>query len=202
MIPKLFGLIGIGAIAACLAMPAMAQSTRIRGQITSVDGATLKVKSRSGTDITVRLAGDARISSVTKATLSDIKPDMYVGCAALAQADGTLKALEVHIFPTTMRGAGEGSRPFDLEPGSSMTNGAISGSAVATNGSSFTISYAGGAQTVVVTPDTPIVLLGPGSPEDLKAGAGIIVFSATPAADGVMEAKSITVGRNGVNPPM
>jgi hypothetical protein len=196
------GLIAIAAMAACLAVPVLAQSTRIRGEITRVDGDKLTIKSRGGAEIALRLAGDARIASVTKASLADIKPDTYVGCAALPQADGTLRALEVHIFPATMRGVGDGSRPFDLEPGSTMTNGAITGSAAAASGSTFTITYGGGAKTVVVTPETPIVLLGTGARDDLKTGAGVVVFNAAPAADGVLEAKSVTVGRNGVNPPM
>jgi hypothetical protein len=185
-----------------LVMPAAAQAQRIRGEISKVDGAVLTIKTRGGTQETVRLAAGANVAAVEKASLADIKPDSYVGCAALPEADGTLKALEVHIFPPTMRGVGEGSRPFDLEPGSSMTNGAISGSATAASGSTFQISYAGGVKTVVVTPSTPIVTMTGGSLADVKPGVGIVVFGSMPAADGVRETKAVVVGRNGTNPPM
>lgn len=182
-------------------LPAMAQGI-IRGEIAKIDGSVLTIKTRGGQDVTVRLAEGAAVAVVEKATLADIKPDAWVGAAALPQADGTLKALEVHIFPASMRGVGAGTRAFDLEPGSTMTNGAISGSVAGTHGPALTISYPDGNKTVVVPPNVPIVSLAPGSAADLKLGAGIDVYGAAKAADGVLEAKRVTVGKDGVNPPM
>ena len=79
-----------------------------------------------GGEKTLRLAPDATVVRARAASLADVKPGLFVGVAALPGGDGAeLKALEVHIFPELMRGVGEGFRPFDLAPGSSMTNGAV-----------------------------------------------------------------------------
>ena len=109
--------------------PALAQSAPpriIRGEIVSVDGANLAVRTRSGESISVHLKEGQTVTAIIPAQLSDIKPGVFVGAAAMPAADGTLTALEVHIFPEAQRGTGEGFRPFDLAPGSSMTNANIS----------------------------------------------------------------------------
>ncbi len=103
-----------------------AQNVRLRGTIDSVSGDTLVVHTRSGETATVHLKQPAHIAALVKADLADIKPGLFIGAAAEPGPDGALKALEVHIFPESMRGTGEGFRPVDLTPKSSMTNGNIS----------------------------------------------------------------------------
>ena len=115
--------------------------------------------------------------------------------------DGVLQALEVHIFPESMRGAGEGTRPFDLAPGSSMTNGALKARIESAQGTVLTVEYAGGSQTIRVAPNTVIVAFAPGSHDDLKPGASIIARGA-PAANGAFEAARVLVGKDGLVPPM
>src|SRR5579875_685628 len=97
----------------------------VRGAITSVDGNTLTIKENNGSSATVHLADNAAVVSVAKASVSDIKPGSYIGTAATPRTDGRLQAIEIHIFPASMRGAGEGNRAWDLKPKSSMTNGTV-----------------------------------------------------------------------------
>jgi hypothetical protein len=184
---------------------ALAQSggtTRIRGTIDKVDGDTLGVKSRDGREITLKLDPNYSASAVVKGSLSDIKPNSFVGVAAAPLPDGSLRALEVHIFPEAQRGTGEGSRDYDLEPKSTMTNGAVSGSVASNDGRTLTISYKGGAKKVQITPSTPIVTFSPASKDDLKPGAGIVVQAATRIAENEFRASRFNIGRDGVNPPM
>jgi Domain of unknown function (DUF5666) len=192
---------------------ASAQQTnvRVRGTIEQVDGPVLTVKSRAGETLKVKLIGDAKIAAVTKAQLSDIKPGSFVGAAALPEQGGGWKAEEVHIFPESMRGTGEGDRAYDTGPKSTMTNGTVSpapsgkstmgGAVTGTSGTQLTLDFQGGKKTIDVTPDTKIVSLVPGSASDLKAGAAIMIPAATRQADGTLAAVRVTVGRD-VAPPM
>jgi len=195
-------LIAAAVMATAMSLPAAAQQVRIRGEIVKVEGPVLTVKSRGGETITVRLAEQASVTLVVKAALADITPTAYVGAAAMPQADGTLKALEIHIFAPDMRGVGEGSRDFDLEPGSTMTNATVTGTVAGANGTTLTLTYPSGSKTVVIPPGTPIVSMAHGTLADVKAGAGIVIFGGDRLPDGAIEAKRITVGSNGVNPPM
>ena len=181
---------------------AEAQSARLRGDIDSVSGDTLVVQTRGGDKATVKLKQPARIAAAVKADLTDIKPGLFIGAAAEPGPDGALKAIEVHIFPEAMRGTGEGFRPFDLTPKSSMTNGNISAKVDGVEGPKLTVTYKGGEQTIVIDKATPIVALAPGSADDLKPGAGVIVFATGKNADGTYEAAQLVVGRDGVKPPM
>ena len=193
------------ATALVVASSALAQTPRpgiVRGAIVSVDGANVVVKTRAGESINFHLKDQQRIDAVIPAQLSDIKPGVFVGAAAMPGADGTLTAMEVHIFPEAARGTGEGFRPFDLAPGSSMTNANISAMIDSVSGPKLTLTYKGGEQTVVVDKSTPIVTFAPGEAADLKPGASVDIFGAAKAADGSYEAGRFVVGRNGTKVPM
>jgi hypothetical protein len=186
-----------------VAAPAHAQSARlIRGEIVSVDGAILGVKTRSGENIQLRLKEGQPITAVIPAALSDIKPGVFVGAAAMPGKDGALTAMEVHIFPEAQRGFGEGFRPFDLAPGSSMTNANIAAAIDTVDGPKLTLTYKGGEQTILVDKATPIVTFAPGGAADLKPGASIDIFGAAKASDGVYEAPRVLIGRDGTKVPM
>jgi hypothetical protein len=120
-----------------------AAPTGVRGTVTALSGDVLKVHTRDGKDVDVKLAKDTPIRGVALANVNDIKPDSYVGTAAIPQPDGTLKALEVHVFPASMRGTGDGHRPWDLGSNSTMTNGTV-GSLVVSNGRTITVKYKDG----------------------------------------------------------
>jgi hypothetical protein len=175
--------------------------TRVRGTIESVDGDLMSVKSRSGQDVRLRVAPDLRVSGITRIALADIKVGSFIGATTVPGPDGGQNAVEVHVFPESMRGTGEGSRPYDLRPNSSMTNATVAESVVGNDGHTLLIKYKDGEKKVFVASDTPVVTYVPGDKSDLKAGAKIIAFvKALP--DGSLEASRISVGRDGLTPPM
>jgi hypothetical protein len=175
---------------------------RIRGTIESVDGATLMIKSREGTDMKVRVTDNVAVFGVAKTEMSEIKPGSYIGVSAMPEPDGTQKALAVHIFPETQRGAAEGFRPWDLRPNSTMTNATVAETVKGTDGQNILVKYKDGEKKVVVPPDTPIVTFVAGDKSELKPGAKIIIFGAVKKDDGTLEANRVNVGRDGITPPM
>jgi hypothetical protein len=179
---------------------APAQPTGVRGTIVALNADTLKVHSNAGQDIDVKLAQDTPIRGVTLANIADIKPGSYVGTAAVPQADGTLKALEVHVFPPSMAGSGDGHRPWDLGKNSSMTNGTV-GDLVVANGRTITVKYKNGEKKVVVPDDVPVVNLEMGDRSLLVPGAHVVLF-AKKGPDGALSALFISAGEKGVTPPM
>ena len=182
-----------------LASAQQPQQSRIRGMIEQVDGETIKIKTRDGADIVGHLAKDAPVSGIVKITLNDIKPDDYVGSTTTPGPNDTNVAVEIHTIAT--RGSGEGSRPWDLKPNSSMTNGAVGQKIVSSDGSTVVLKYKDGEKKITVTSDTAIVTSVPGDRAELKPGAKIFA-AATKNADGTMEIVRISVGRDGVAPPM
>ena len=175
--------------------------TRVRGTIERVDGDTLQVKSRSGEDVKLHIASDVRVSGITKISLADIKPGSFVGATTVPGPDGGDNAVEVHVFPESMRGTGEGSRPFDLRPNSTMTNATVDQSVVGNDGHTLLIKYKDGEKKVFVPDNTPVVTFVPGDKTDLKAGAKVIAFMKQ-LPDGSFETNRVSVGRDGLTPPM
>ncbi len=199
-------LIGTG-LAVAVAGVALAQQppVRIRGQIEKVDGNTLTVKARDGATLTVNVPDNVRVMNFVKASLADIKPNSYIGVTAMPQPDGSQKAIAIHIFLEAQRGTGEGHRPWDLRPGSTMTNAAVETTAGSVEGQVLTVKYKQGDKTdekkVIVPADAAIVAYAPGDRSELKAGAQIIIFGAQKQADGTLQAQAVNVGK-GVTPPM
>ena len=175
--------------------------SRVRGTIESVDGDVLSVKSRSGEDVKLHVASDARVAGITQIALSDIKVGSFIGTTTVPGPDGGQNAVEVHVFPESMRGTGEGSRPYDLKPNSSMTNATVATSVVGNDGHTLLVKYKDGEKKVFVSSDTPVVTYVPGEKSDLKAGAKIVAFI-KPLPDGSFETSRISVGRDGLTPPM
>ena len=193
-------LIGLLGTAAVQAADAPGMRLGVRGEITGVSADSLKVHVNSGENVVIRLTADTKVRAVTLANIEDIKPGSYIGSAAMPQEDGTLKAMEVHVFPPELAGSGDGHRPFDLAKGSSMTNGSV-GDLVVSNGRVLTVNYKGGQQKILVPEDVPIVNLTPGDRSLLKVGVKIVSF-VTQDADGTLTAQSISAGKDGVTPPM
>src|SRR5215470_15331538 len=175
--------------------------TRVRGAIEAVNGDVLAVKSRGGEDFSLRMTPDIRIVGITKIALADIKVGSFIGTTTVPGPDGVQNAVEVHVFPEHMRGTGEGSRPFDLKPNSTMTNATVSESVVGSDGHTILVKYKDGEKKVLVTPETPVVTYVPAEKADLKAGAKVIAFMKQ-LPDGSFETSRITVGRDGLTPPM
>ena len=177
-------------------------TVRIRGTIEAVDGSLLTVKSREGTDMKVRVTDNVAVFGVAKIAMSEIKPGSYIGVTAMPEPDGTQKAVAVHIFPENQRGVAEGFRPWDLRPGSTMTNATVAERVAGTTGDKILVKYKDGEKNVVVPPETPIVTFLVGDKSELKPGAKIIIFGAVQKEDGTLEANRVNVGRDGINPPM
>jgi Domain of unknown function (DUF5666) len=175
---------------------------RIRGTIESVDGAMLMIKSRDGTDIKVRTTDNVTVTGVAKITKADIKPGSYIGVTGMPEPDGSQKAIAIHVFPEAMRGTGEGFRPWDLRPNSTMTNATVDQKVEANDGDTIVVKYKDGEKKVIVSPDTPIVTFIPGDKSELKPGAKIIIMGAVKKDDGTLEASRVNVGRDGITPPM
>jgi hypothetical protein len=196
-----FPLAALTGIAAVLvAGSAFAQvPPRTRGVITAVTDTSVTLKSHAGMR-TLKIGSDTGYIGASKASLDAVKAGRFIGTAAVPTSDGNLKALEVTVFPESMRGAGEGNYGWDLGKNSSMTNGTI-GSVVGTTGRTMTVDYKGGQKKLTVPDDVPVVDLEPGTKALLKPGAHVVAFGPK-AADGTVDAKRIIVGEDGTVPPM
>jgi hypothetical protein len=178
------------------------QPVRVRGTIEKADGNTLLVKTREGGDVTVKLTDNAQVNGVVKAQLADIKQNSFVGITAMPQPDGTQKAIEVHIFPEARRGAGEGHRPWDLVPNSTMTNANVEQLVTAVDGPTLTMKYKDGEKKISVPSNATIVAFVNGDRSALKPGAKIFIGAGTKNADGTVETGGVNVGLDGITPPM
>lgn len=180
------------------------ESVRIRGTIVRVDAKTLVVQDRSGEVVSLARPADMPVSEVYRIKLSDIKRGSFIGTAALPQPDGTQKALEVVVFPEAARGTGEGHRPWDLLPESTMTNATVADLAAAPKsvrgGQQMRLTYKGGEKTVIVPPNVPVVTFRPGTEALLVPGAKVMISAQE--KNGTPTALRVTAGRNGFAPPM
>lgn len=190
------------------ATPVLAQSApgpTVRGAIAAMDGPMLTVTTRAGATVKVKLADATTVTGLVRTTLAAIPTDAYVGVAAIPQAGAPAgapeRAVSIHVFPPAQRGAGEGTRPYDVAPNASMTNGALSQKLVEKDGQLLTIAFKGGEKQVLVTPETSLVSFEPGTRAELKPGAQVLVRT-TMGADGVPESARVLVGRDGVVPAL
>ena len=201
-----FAMAAVGLLVATSIGFAQQKPVRIRGTIEQIDGQTLVVKSREGQTVKARMADDVRFTAMVKASLKDLTPDTYIGVTAMPQADGSQRAIAIHIFQPKQRGTGEGHRPWDLQPGSTMTNAAIATTVAGTDGQVVTVRYKDkekvDEKSVIVTDKTVIVRYVPGERSDLKAGVAVFLNNAKPEADGSILAPTVSYGRDGVVPPM
>ena len=172
---------------------------RVRGTIERVEGPNYVIKARDGAELKLTIADKPSIASLVKASLADIKQDSFVGVTSMPQSDGSLKALEVHIFPEAMRGTGEGHYPWDLRPQSTMTNANVEQVGATVDGRTLTLKYKDGQKDIFVPADTPIVIYELGGLADLKPGAKVFIV-AVKQPDGTLEGRAWRVGRNGAAP--
>ena len=180
---------------------AQAPAQRIRGDVIALDGLNLQVKSRSGETLSVKLAEAYTVTAVVKIGVERIVPGAFVGAASMPQPDGTQRAIEVLLFPEARRGSGEGHYPWDLQPGSMMTNATVAEVVAIEQGRRMTLKYKEGEKTVVIPPEAPIVTFEPGERAMLVPGAHIIVTAAR-QPDGTLTAAGVAVGKDGLVPPM
>ena len=214
LVRRFAGCLWLGVLAGALLAHAQTPAQRIRGNVVSLEGSTLRVKTAQGATLALELAGNVRVMAVSRAERSAIAPGVFLGTTAVPQPDGTLAASEVHIFPESMRGTGEGHRPMDSLPGNTMTNATVagvsgSGGATMTNatvagvatGQRLILQYKGGEKIVTLGADVPIVFLEPADRGMLVPGAHV-VLTATTQENGSLRADRITVGKDGTVPPV
>lgn len=180
--------------------PSFAQKAPIHGQIEKLAQSVLTVKTNEGGDLAITLEPDATVMAMTAASLADVTPGRFVGTAAHPGGpNGELVAIEVHIFADNMRGTGEGHHP--MAQGNTMTNATVESAVADVHGRVLTLRYKGGEQKVLVPAKAPIVLLTSSDRAALKPGEHVSFF-ATRQPDGRVTARSVTVGVNGVIPPL
>jgi hypothetical protein len=185
-----------------------------RGDVVSVGHGTLRVRASTGEDLAFALPDGVRVGVRAPASLEAIRPGVYVGTTATPRPDGTLVASEVHLFPESQRGVGEGHRPMATRPGSTMTNATVAAVAGGTmtnatvagiagrqRGRVLTLTYRGGEKTIVVPDDAAVVTLEPGSLSSLTPGTHVVVY-ATHKSDETLVAERIGAGTNGSVPPI
>jgi hypothetical protein len=190
------GLLGV-------ASPASAQETvRLRGTIERLEGPVYVVKNRDGAEVKLTVTDNPLYVAIVKSTMADIKPGMFVGSTGMPQPDGTQKAIEVHIFPESMRGTGEGHYDWDLKPQTKMTNANVEQTVGGVDGQMLSVKYKDGEKKLLVTPETAVVTYVTGDKSDLKPGTKIFVGAAKKQADGTLLTPRITYGKDGLMPPM
>jgi hypothetical protein len=203
--------VGVVALASTWALaqaPAPANpSVRLRATIQKVEPGSLTVKERSGEVVTLVRPADMAVSEVFPIALADIKPGSYIGTAAMPQADGSQRALEVLVFPEAARGTGEGHYPWDLQPESTMTNATVADLAAAPSsvpgGKLLKLKYKDGEKTVIVPSGTPVVSFKPANGDEkvlLVPGAKVLITAQE--KEGKPTATRVIVGRDGFAPPM
>jgi hypothetical protein len=196
-----FGIAAFALVAIVPPATAQDQPVRVRGTVERADGDLYVIKARNGGELKVKLADNAMVVALVKASLADVKQGSYIGVSGMPQADGSQKCLEIHIFPEAMRGTGDGHRPWDLQPSSTMTNGAVEQTSASADGQVLTLKYKDGAKKIIVPADCPIVSYLPGDKSELKPGATIFISAAQKQPDGTLVTPRVNVGR-GVAPPM
>ena len=188
------------ALAQQVALP-QPQTVRLRGTIEKLDGRAVLAKSTNDEALVLKLADKVVVVAVVKASITDIKPGLFIGSGAIPQPDGSQKALEVHIFAEPMRGTGEGHRPWDGAPNSTMTNGTVGASVSGVDGPMVTVQYKDGEKKIIVGPNVPIVRYEIADIPAISAGAAFTAVATGKAADGSFEVSRINVGRDGASPP-
>src|ERR1700716_1151580 len=188
-------------VSIAMVLPASAQETvRIRGTVERIDGPVYVVKNRDGAELKLTLTDNPLFVVIVPSKMSDIKQGMFVGSAGMMRDDGVQKAIEVHIFPESMRGTGEGHYDWDLLPKSKMTNANVEQMVTSSDGQILSVKYKDGEKKLLVTPETIVVTYVPGSKDDLKPGTKIFVGAAKKQPDGTLQTPRITYGRNGAGP--
>jgi hypothetical protein len=178
------------------------QYARIRGTIEKVDGPVLIVKARTGGQVTIKMPDNVAVSGIVPAALTDIKKGSYIGVSALPQPDGSQRAIHIHIFPEPLRGTAEGFGPWDNQPNSTMTNATVDTMVAGVKGREIMVKYKNGEKKIVVPDGIPIVTYVRGSKDELKPGVQIFIARGAVQADGSVTAPRISVGRDGMTPPM
>jgi hypothetical protein len=200
---RVFGKIALAATGLAFAAGAFAQqppTVRVAGAVEGFDGHLLAIRSDKLGEVKIALTGKLTVFGVSKATIADIKPGVYIGVGAMPQPDGSQRAIQVTVMAEAQRGLSEGHRPWSARPNGTMTNGAVDKTVESVDGPVLTVKYKGGEQKIVVPPDAKILAYSVGDADDLKPGVHVAVLGAVKKPDGSLEGNRINVGRGEVIP--
>jgi hypothetical protein len=200
MIGRLALSFAIFAVAAGGVQAQQPQGMRVSGTVESFDGHVLAIRSDKLGEVKINLTDGVTVFGVAKATLAEVKPGAFIGVGAMPQADGSQRAVQVTVFADVQRGIGEGHRPWDARPNSTMTNGAVDQTVAGVDGQVLIVKYKGGEQKIVVPSDATILSYVVGAKTELKPGAKVAIVRAIKNPDGSLEANRVNVGRGEVAP--
>lgn len=159
----------------------------VMGTVVSLSGHTLVIKAADGKQTSVTLSPQARVSRTKVGTIADIKSGEFIGCTAVEGPDGKLRAQEVHIFPESMRGTGEGHYPWGNQAKTTMTNGNVKQMEGVADGHVIKVTYKNGDKTgettIAIVPSTRVTIIETATLADLKPGTNVTVYMAN-GADG------------------
>jgi hypothetical protein len=175
---------------------------RIAGTVDKLDGNDLTVTGKDGQAMTVILTADAAVYGMEKRTVADIKPGDFLASGGVKGTDGKIHAVEVRIFPESLRGVGEGQRPWAVKPDGVMTNATVAGTvSQSPEGGVIHVKYKDGESEYTIGPDVPVLAYVAADRGLLKPGAAVFLV-AQKKPDGTMSAGRVTAEKNGVKPPM
>jgi hypothetical protein len=194
---KQIGFVVVLALGVLVTPVADAQTARLRGTITAVEGNMLSVRSREGENLALQMPDNVAVTVARAIKFEDIKQGDFVGATTRKQPDGSMVALEVHYVPPT---AAAGQTPWDLEPGSTMTNANVAAIVSAMGARELTLDFKSGSQKIIVPESAALVRAGPGTRADLKPGEYVFAI-VQKGADGKLTAPRIQVSKDGVKPP-
>jgi hypothetical protein len=195
------GAIGFLTVSALAQNPPATTPVRIAGTIEKLDGDHLTVKTKEDQAVTVTLNADAAIFGVEKRSVADIKPGDFLASGGVKGSDGKIHAIEVRIFPETLRGIGEGQRSWDAKPDGVMTNATVGKVTQSTEGGVVHVTYKDGQSEFTVGPEVPVLAYVAGDRGLLKPGSAVVTV-AQKKSDGTLMTGRVTAEKNGVKPPM
>ncbi|GAC1311528.1 MAG: hypothetical protein NVS2B3_05120 [Vulcanimicrobiaceae bacterium] len=184
-----------------LAQPAPKAPQNVRGTIASSTKTALVVNGPAGSK-TLAVGPKTVYLSVVRSSLAKIDAGTFVGTAVQPQKDGSLRALEVVIFPKELDGTGEGFYPWDSQPHSMMANATVQKvgtSVTSVKGRTLALTYKGGSKTVDVPATVPIVSFKKSTSSIVRNAAHVFVI---PSRANASEAAVVAVGAGDLVPPM
>ena len=168
--------------------------------MTSLDGQELTLALRDGGTAKIQLADNWSVLEMSRIDPSKITTGQFVGAGAARLPDGSLKAVQVIVFPESMRGNNEGHRAWDVVPQGTMTNAPVVATVTAAQGPELTLSTSGQSYRISVPPEAMVAMYEHGSRDQVKRGVPVAVV-ATRRPDGTFAAPRVVVGKNGNEPP-
>jgi hypothetical protein len=184
-------------LAGALATAATAQApviVRVRGEVESLSGGVLTLKSPAGETLHVKLADKVAVVALVKANVGAIKSGSYIAISSEPNAAGVQQADEVMVFLESGRGTAEGQFPWDQGKNTLMTNAGISGEVQQADGRELTLTPKGKTVKVLV-PSSAVVVQQEVADTALLVPGAQTFFGAMKAADGSLSAGKVYVGK-------